>query len=178
MRPEKTQLVQDLRGFLDANSGVFLIGYQGLTVSQMADLRVRLSEHEAECHVVPNRLLRLAATEDGACGALADVPLTGQTALVTGGNDAAQVAKVVAAFGKERPACFFKFGLFEGNLLSSDEVKTLTTLPAREVLLAQFLGVLQGPMRQLVGVLNADVASIVYALQAYLDKKQETENAS
>jgi len=178
MRPEKNQLIQDLRGFLDAKRGVFLIGYKGLTVSKMADLRTRLLEDEAECHVVPNRLLRKAATEDSGCSALAGVPLTGETALVTGGNDAVQVAKKVAAFGKENPACFFKFGLLEGRLLSPEDVKTVTTLPAREVLLAQLLGVLQGPMRQLVGVLTADVASIVYALQAYRDKKQETENAS
>ncbi len=178
MRPEKQQLVQDLRGFLDAKRGVFLIAYKGLSVAQMAELRTQLAENEAECHVIPNRLLRRAASEEPGCAALADVPLTGETALVTGGSDAVQVAKKVAAFARANPACAFKCGLLEGKLLGPDEVKIVTTLPGREVLLAQLLGVLQGPLRQLVGVLNAEVASIVYAIQAYLDKKEETESAS
>ena len=178
MRPEKDQLVQDLSGFLDAKRGVFLIGYKGLTVSQMAELRVQLAENESECHVIPNRLLRRAAVGKEGCGALADIPLTGETALITGGADAVQVAKKVAVFAKANPACTFKYGLLEGKLLGAEEVKTVTTLPSRDMLLTQLLGVIQGPMRQLVGVLNAEAASIVYALQAYLDKKQETENAS
>jgi len=33
-------------------------------------------------------------------------------------------------------------------------------------------------MRQLVGVLNAKVGSIVYALKAYLDKKQEQQGSN
>jgi large subunit ribosomal protein L10 len=64
--------------------------------------------------------------------------------------------------------------VLEKRHCSPADVAALADLPAREVLQAQLLGLLQAPMRQLVGVLHAKLASPVYALQAYLEAKQKT----
>ena len=179
MRPEKVQLVQDLQGLLSSSAGLFLVSYKGLTVSDFAELRGRLAEVDAECHVVPNRLLLRAAAENGletlAASALAD-----DTAMVSGGQDATEVAKALRGFARQHKEVSFKAGVFEGKLYSREDTARLAELPPREVVLAQLLGLLQAPMGQLVGVLNAKVASIVYVLRAYADSKesgQQTEPA-
>ena len=171
MRPYKKQLVQDIRDFLEPSPSAFLITYKGLTVADFAELRAELDEKGAACHVVPNRLLRIAAEEAGQ-DALQELPLQGDTALVAGGDDPAVVAKVLATFKKEHDALTFKAGIVDGALYNAADVETLATLPPTEVLQAQLVGLLQAPMRQLASVLNAKVASVVYALQAYVDKQQ------
>ena len=66
-----------------------------------------------------------------------------------------------------------KYGVLDGVLLSADDVAALADLPPREVLLAQLLGLLQAPGSQLVRVLNAKIASVVYVLDAIRKKKEE-----
>jgi len=177
MRIEKQQLVQDLQAFLGPDRNVILINYKGLDVDAFAELRRALEKLHAESHVVPNRLFLRAAAEAG-CSELAQAQLKGETALVTAGEDPVQVAKELNAFMKEHPECSFKYGYIDRRVYSPEELLILTRIPPKEVLQAQLVGVLQGPMRQLVGVLNAKVGSIVYALKAYLDKKQEQQGSN
>jgi len=173
MRIEKQQLVEDLKEFVARDKSILLITYTGLTVADFQELRDALREIRAEAHVVPNRLLRKAA-EQQEIPELAGYSLAGDTALVTGGEDPVQVAKTVETFAKVHKECSFKLGYIESRLYTPEELSMLTKLPSREILLAQLLGVLQGPSRQLVGVLHAKLASIVYALKAYLDKQEES----
>jgi len=172
MRPEKQQLVADLRRLIEPCSGIFLISYKGLTVSQFAEFRSSLVEYGAECHVVPNRLLLRAAAECG-LDELAGLALEEDNAIVTGGSDVVAIAKKVREFAKKHDAVAIKHGVLDGALISGQQVSDLADLPPREVLLAQLLGVLVAPAQQLVGVLNAKSASVVYALKAYLDKKEQ-----
>jgi large subunit ribosomal protein L10 len=66
-----------------------------------------------------------------------------------------------------------KLAVVEGALLNQADAFAMADLPSREVLLAQLLGLLQAPASQLVRVLNAKLASIVYVLDAYCKKKDE-----
>ena len=179
MRPEKVQLVRDLQGLLSASTGLFLVTYKGLTVAEFAELRARLAEVDVECHVVPNRLLQRAAAESG-MEELAAAALTDDTAMVTGTGEVTRVAQALRTFARGHKAVSFKNGVFEGKLYAGEDTARLADLPPREVILAQVLGLLQAPMGQLVSVLNAKVASVVYVLRAYADKQesgQQTETA-
>lgn len=172
MRPEKLQLSKDIQALLGSSSGVFMVTYKGLKVSEFGELRKGLAGLGCECHVVPNRLLRRAAVDLGVAE-LADLKFTGETAVVTGGRDPARCAKFLKGFAKDHQALGFRFGLLDRRLIAAGSVETLADLPPREVLLAQLLGVLQGPSRQLVSVLNAKTASVLYVLRAYLDKQDK-----
>jgi large subunit ribosomal protein L10 len=177
MRPEKQQLVEDIRSLLGPSTAAFLMTYKGLDVSEFSKLRATLDDSGAECHVVPNRLLGIALKgSDKEALASDDSLLSGDTAMVTGG-DPVNVAQVLRKFTKEHPELTPKCAVLRGKFLPGEDVDKLAEVPPREVLLAQLLGVLQGPMRQLVGVLNAKNAAIVYVLQAYLNERnQQTES--
>ncbi len=172
IRPEKKQLTQDLEELLGAADALFLVSYKGLKVDDFTELRNGLAELQSECHVIPNRLFLRAA---GNCGfdQLVEQGLNGDSALITGGSDAAAVAKEVKKFAGTHQALQVKLGTMNGQLLSPAEVDQLAQLPGREILLTQLLGVLQAPARNLAGVCYNRVASIVYALNAYYDKQNQ-----
>ncbi len=172
MRAEKLQLSKDIQALLGSSSGAFLVSYKGAKVSEFSELRKGLRAVGAECHVVPNRILRKSAADLG-IQELAELKVTGETALVAGGKDPAKTAKILKEYFKAHKALGFKAGLLDNKMLQASDVEALADLPSREVLLAQMLGVIQGVPRQLVTVLNAKVASVVYVLKAVADKKEK-----
>ena len=172
MRAEKTQLVADIQGLLELSAYQILITYKGLKASGFGEFRSVLSAVGAECHVVPNRLLRRAADASG-LSELAAVALSDDTALVSGGQDLVSVAKAVRDFSRTHRMVTFKLAVVGGKCCSAAEAEGLADLPPREVLQAQLLGLLQAPAGQLVRVLSAKAASIVYVLDAYLRDKEQ-----
>src|SRR5438067_4468996 len=96
MRPEKANIVSDLSAKLSRSPFVLVTDYQRMNVNHFADLRDRLAASKAEVHVVKNSFLKRAMVDSG----LPDVAeqLTGQTAVVTGENDVAPIAKILKSF--------------------------------------------------------------------------------
>jgi large subunit ribosomal protein L10 len=62
-------------------------------------------------------------------------------------------------------------------VIDAQAVEALAALPSREVLLAQLLQVMQGPISGLVNVLQGTLGSLVYALEAVRQKKEQEANA-
>ena len=150
-----------------------LISYHGLSAASLNSFRTQLQEIDAQCHIVPNRLLLHAAGELG-LQEVAAAELTGDSALISGDCDPVSMAKIVREFIKEqKDKIVIKWAYVEQTLISADETVALAELPPREVLLAQLLGLLEAPASQLVRVLNAKVASVVYVLNAFLQKKEQ-----
>ncbi len=172
MRPEKKHLVNRITTLMESSPGLFLITYKGLTAGEFGELRTVLAEIDGECHVVPNRLLKLAAAELS-LDQLKQRSLIGDTAMVIGGHDVTLVATRLRDFGKNHPELKFKLAVLDGKLFSAEEAASLAELPSREVLYAQLLGLLQAPPSRLVNVLNAKVASVVNVLNAYLNEKKK-----
>lgn len=173
MRSEKIQMVQEVMELV-SDKPVILITYQGLSANAFNVFRAKLSEAplSADCRVVPNRLLRVAAEQLGLTS-LAGVELSGDTALISSSGDAVALAKAVRDLSKGLAPIKVKLGHLEGTVLSADEVQVLADLPSREILLSQLLGLLQAPATQLVRVLNASAAKIVYALNDYYHKQNQ-----
>lgn len=172
MRPEKQQVVHDIRALIEPSPCVFLIAYRGLNAAGFEAFRANLAECGAECHVVPNKLLQRAAAEAG-MEALASGELSGDTAMVIGGEDLVAVAKKIREFAKETEFVSIKGGALGATGLDADAVEQLAKMPPREVLLAQLLGVLNAPKQKLVSVLYSATAGIVNLLRSYQHKLEE-----
>lgn len=169
MKELKSILIEDLLKKVNASPFVFVVDYTGLTVDKFTELRKRLRGAGAEMHVYKNRLVKKAAERASLPGELSDA-LKGQTAVVTGAKDVCAAAKVMKTFADEFEKPQMKAGVLDGRYLTSDGIKALADLPAREVLLAQLLGVLQAPASQLVRLLNEPAASLARVLKAKSEK--------
>ena len=167
MRPEKATIVEDLLTKLNASPFLFVTDYTGLRVDQFSELRIRLAGAGARCHVVKNTFLRRAAKDAG----LPELgELKGQTAIIVGDKDVAAAAKVVKTFVAEFQKPIVKLGVIDRAVVSSDQIKAIADLPAREILLAQLLGVLQAPAARLVRTLNEPASALARILQAKAEK--------
>ena len=168
-KSSKEQVVSELAGKLAAAKASFLADYRGLTVDQVNQLRSKLREVGVDYRVVKNTLLKLAAKDTGA--ACLEEHLAGPTAIAIVMDDPVAPAKVLSEYAKQNNKFELKAGALEGKLLSLDDIKALSDLPSREVLLAKMLGSMNAPITNFVGVLAAVPRSLVQVLAAIQDKK-------
>ena len=63
-----------------------------------------------------------------------------------------------------------KTGVVDKLVVSSDQINAIADLPAREVLLATLLGVLNAPASKLVRLLNEPASQLARVLKAKADK--------
>jgi large subunit ribosomal protein L10 len=169
MKELKSILIENLLAKVNTSPYLFLVDYTGLTVDKFTELRKRLRVAGAEVHVYKNRLVKKATERAGLPAEIGD-SLKGQTAVVTGEKDVCAAAKVMKTFADEFEKPQMKAGVLDGKYLTADGLKVLADLPARDVLLAQLLGVLQAPASQLVRLLNEPAASLARVIQAKGDK--------
>ena len=160
---EKVTTVQDLQARLRGVSSVFLTEYRGLTVQQLSELRRQLRAVSAEYRVVKNRLARIAVSSSE-LAAMAP-HLTGPTGFIIARDEPVGVAKALQTFMRTAPALAVKGGFIEGQLLGADEVKALADLPPKAALRSQLVGVVQGPLAQLTGLLERVQSDLVYVLE-------------
>jgi large subunit ribosomal protein L10 len=166
--PAKQNIIADLNKKLNASPFLFVTDYTGLKVDQFSELRNRLGDVGARCHVVKNTLLRRAMQEAG----LPEIDdLKGQTAIVIGDRDVAAAAKVLKTFASEFKKPTVKSGVVDRLVVSAEQIQSIADLPSREVLLATLLGVMQAPAQQLVRLLNEPASQLARVLQAKADKE-------
>lgn len=159
---EKVESLGELKKRLGGIKSAVLAEYRGLTVRQLSDLRKQLRGASAECHVVKNRIARLAIADSPLRGL--SPHLTGPTAIVYSAADPVAMAKALHTFARANQQLQIKAGYVEGQLLPAPELKALAELPSRDALRGQLVGTLQGPMAQLVRLLTAPGRELVYVL--------------
>ena len=164
MRVEKKYLIAEVESHLKKSDYVIITNYTGITVDETVALRAKLSEDNAEFHVVKNSSLQVAGQAMGLPGF--DQPLTGPTAIIVGGSNSPGVAKTVTTFFKATKKVEVKSAILSNKLLSSLDVSALAELPSLDVLRGQLLGLLNQPGTMLVRVLNATPQDLLNVLQA------------
>ena len=169
---EKKKVVTELAENLKAARTGVVVNYKGITVE--ADTKLRKELREAGCNykVVKNTLLRIALEQAGIEG-LDDV-LNGTTAVAVHSEDYVIPAKILAKFSETNDKFEIKAGFIDGKSATPAEIKTLASLPSKEVLVAQALRGLNGPITGFVTVLNGTMKGLVVALNAIAEKQKES----
>jgi large subunit ribosomal protein L10 len=176
-KPEKAEIVQEIQGKAQKSKIGILTDFTGLKVEDMTRLRRQIQESQGELTVVKNTLLRRAAEGDSPLAPLTP-QFTGPNAITLGYDDPVALTKVMMKFAQEKPLLKIKAGVLSGQVLSLKDLEALSKLPAREVLMAQLLGVLQGVPTGLVRVLAGVIRNLMNVLVAYRDQKAESEGGS
>ena len=172
-RPEKVAIVEEIRERVGAAEAVMVTEYRGLTVSELATLRMAMRPAGGMYKVYKNTLAKRAIAEDQP--ELAEL-LVGPTAIAFIENtpegetgDVVGVAKALKDFAKASPELIVKGGLFEGSFIDADGLNALADIEPREVLLAKFAGLLAAPMQRMAGLLQAVPRDFAYGLKALID---------
>jgi len=166
-KAEKIFFVDNLTEELKTAKSVVLINYQGLSVKNQQELKRRLKEIGAKMLVVKNTLLKRAGEAAKVSPEiLQDEILSGQTALVVGEDDAITPVQILGTFAKEYEVPKLKVGIIDGAFQDSESLLKISTLPGRDVLLGQVLGVLLSPSYGLVGTLEGNMQKLIYILKS------------
>jgi large subunit ribosomal protein L10 len=163
-REQKAAAIEEVAGQIKESEAVFAVDYRGISVPQVADLRLKLGDAGARFRVVKNTLTEIAADRAGADTLKA--LLEGPTAFtfVRPDGDVALAAKALAQFKREHDVLDFKGGIMGGEALTVEQLGELSRLPARDVLHAQLVAMVASPITGLVRGLNALIAGLAIQL--------------
>ena len=151
-RSEKEAVVNDVTGLAAKAQTLVLAEYRGIAVADMTRLRASARSNGVSLSVLKNTLARRAVADTG-FAVLSD-QMTGP--LIYGfSEDAVAAAKVVAEFAKTNDKLVIRAGAYGGKALDANGVKQLASIPTKEVLLAQLLGLMQSPVSRTARVLAA-----------------------
>jgi large subunit ribosomal protein L10 len=162
-------LVGSVKEGLEKNSSAFLLSFSAVGSSQMDDLRKDLGKVGASVYVSKNRLAKIAL-KDFKQEALAR-QVTGQTAFVWSNTDSALISKTLVKYAEKCEGLSIQGLVLDGVLLGQADVKRLSDLPPREVLLAQLLQVILSPLTRLALVLNGKTRDLLSVLKQLSEKK-------
>ena len=151
-RSEKEAVITDVTSLAAKAQTLVIAEYRGITVADMTKLRITARSQGVTLSVLKNTLARRAVA-GSAFEVVAD-QMTGP--LIYGfSEDAVAAAKVVADFAKTNDKLVIRAGAFGGKVLDVNGVKQLASIPSKEVLLAQLLGLMQSPISRTARVLAA-----------------------
>lgn len=172
LRSDKERVVAELSERLKTTDTLIVADYRGLTVTQIDDLRTELLKHGARFSVVKNTLTRRAAEAAGADVLLGLLEGPSAIAFLEADGDPVAVAKALADAARTTRVLAVRGGLLEGSTLSPEDVANLAKLPPADVLRAQLVGALAGPLTTVVGLFTAPLRDLVGVLQARIDQLQ------
>lgn len=166
----KLRTVDELRVKFSTAQSVIFAEYSGLNAFEIGELRRQLRDASSELCVVKNTLARRAAKGTPLESAVAY--FRGSSSVVLNYTDSTDPMKVMVKSAKDLEKLNLKGGLITGKVLSAEEVKKVSELPSKEVLIAQLLATMNAPATNFVGVLSGVIRKLLYALKAIEQKKQ------
>ncbi len=170
-RETKAELLASYQNDMAGVPHAFLVGFSGITVGQVDDLRRRVRTAGGGYSVVKNRIAKLAF-EDSSLGALSE-QLAGPTAIAYSENDPVGLARTLTEFAKDVPVIEFKGGLVDGQTVSADAIQEIANLPSREALVAKLLFLLQSPIARFVRGLGDVTPQFLRTLNEIASQKEE-----
>jgi large subunit ribosomal protein L10 len=160
--------VVDELGQIFESSGVVVVAhYAGITVAEMQDLRAKMRDVGGSVRVAKNKLARIAL-EGKPAARMGDL-LTGMTVMAFS-EDPVAAAKVCEAYAKGNDKFQILGGAMGDTVLDPAGVKAVASLPSREELIAQIVGMIGSPASALAGAIGAPASNIASILSTIEEK--------
>ena len=151
-RSQKSEKVKKLASELESSSSAIIGTFTALTASKDFDLRKTIRNAGGSYHVVKNKLAEKAS--EGTKIEKALKGLKGVNAVAYTSGDPVALAKALTAYAKANPSFTFKAGLVEGRAIDIKAIGDLANMPAREVILAKLLYLINAPAQRLLMAMN------------------------
>jgi large subunit ribosomal protein L10 len=170
-RTAKEEFVAEIKGRFETSPLVILSDWKGSTVQEMDSIRRACEPLGVHFQVVKNTLCK-RAVQGTEMESLAE-HFRGNVGVFFSSDDPIGAAKFFEEQKKENAKLVCKAGFFEGTVLDAAGVTTVSKLPSREELLVVLLRTIQEGPRQVLGVLQGPARDLLYLLQNYANKLEE-----
>ena len=151
-REQKKEYITEMASQFEKNEAVLVAHYQGLTMSQLDELRSEMREHGIQFKITKNRITKLAL-EKTKCKDLSNL-FTGPTA-VAFSSDAIISARILSKFSKKNENLKLLGGIMGSEVLDRDGVQNVANLPTLSEARAKIVGILATPASKFVSILLA-----------------------
>lgn len=172
VREDKIAKVEDIKNIFEKKGNIIFTDHSGLKAENTYQVRNRLAEIDAMIKIIKNTLALRAVSQIYEELDFSEV-FKGPTSMVVCSGNMVSAAKLIRNFMKEFETFKIKAGLLEGKLYNAESIEKLASLPAKEVLLAQLLGLFKNPMAKLVTVLNGIPGNLVLVLESVRRQKEQ-----
>jgi large subunit ribosomal protein L10 len=149
---DKKAVVAEVSAQVASAQTIVVAEYRGIEVEHLTVLRAKAREQGVYLRVLKNTLAKRAVADTAFAG-LAE-HLTGPL-IYSISSDAVAPARVLNDFAKTNDKLVLRAGSYGGKVLNKANVQALASIPSREVLLAQLLGVMQSPISGFARVIAA-----------------------
>ena len=156
-KEKKKTYIEEMKEFFSKNNSILVTHYQGLTVSQIDDLRSEMRKHGILFKITKNRITKLAL--EGTKFKKLENLFNGPTA-VAFSDDAITSAKILTKFAKANSNLKIIGGIMENDPLSVEEVAKIATLPTLDEARVKIASILATPAMNLVTILLAPGSKI------------------
>ena len=161
-KQQKQKILDDLRDKIARQKAIILVGIAGLKVKDLADLRRRLKNIDANIQITKKTLAGIALKEKKLD--FDKNKLKEETGFVFGFGDEIGTAKTVYQFTRENENLKILGGYLENKLKEAEEIITFAQLPTREELLSRLVGSLSAPVSNLVYALKYNIKGLITVL--------------
>ena len=151
-KEQKKNYISKMEAHFQNNEAVMVTHYQGLTMSQLDDLRGQMREHGIKFTITKNRITKIAL-EKTKCKELSNL-FTGATA-VAFSDDAIISARILSKFAKTNESLKLLGGIMGNEVLDKAAVQNVANLPTLDEARANIVGILATPASKLVSILLA-----------------------
>ena len=163
-KDKKKQIIEKLEKSISGQKIMLFVGIAKLKTKDLFDLKKNLKDKGNVLTVTKKTLFKIAAKNKGI-----DIDakkLDGEVAIIFGSEDEVSAANIVDKFSKKNENLKILGGFFEKELIASDKVVALASIPPRQELLAKLVGSINAPVSGFVSVLNGNLRGLVLALDA------------
>ena len=167
---DKQTIVSEVNEAAGSALSAILADYRGLTVAEMTELRTKARILGIYLRVVRNTLAKRAI--DGTPYECLRDALTGPTLVAFSYREPGAAARLLRDYGKDREALNVKAISIGGDLLDSDQLDRVASLPSREEAITMVLGLLLAPITKLARTANEVPGKVVRTLAAVGEQKK------
>ncbi len=140
----KVALVNEVADKFAKSSSSVVVEYRGLTVAEVTELRRELRKEGIEFKVYKNGISTRAAEQAGYVEL--NPQFVGPNAIAFS-EDAVAPSRILAKFAKKHKNLILKGAVVEGQVVDTETILELSSLPNKEGMLSMLLGCLQSPIR-------------------------------
>jgi len=151
-KEQKKNYISDITAKFENSEAVLVTHYQGLTMTQLDELRSQMREHGIKFQITKNRITKIAL-EKTKCKDLTNL-FTGPTA-VAFSSDAIISARILSKFSKNNENLKLLGGIMGNDILDQKAVQNVANLPTLDEARAKIVGILSTPASKLVSILLA-----------------------
>jgi len=162
---KKKQIVEEVRNAFSQSKSVVLVDPTGLNMSEIEEIRDKLSEKGIKFKVAKKNLVKIA---EKAGGYKFDPEVySGSIGLILSYEDQIEPVKITHNLSKKFKKLQIRGGIFEKKYIDNNSIIEIANIPSEEELYAKIVGSIAAPISGIVNVLSGNSRNLVNVLKNY-----------